>query len=562
VKKFPAFAVLFFLACAIHAQESAGVPAEISGEVSGIGDSGDSSGDVTGDSQTIYVIRNINFDVDGRSRPFALIYNGGFIEGERIQGEEGLEQYTARKQQLLINQRVLEEVSIEYTLGAPEADGAVPVSLFVHVRDTWNAVALPYPKYDSNDGLSLTIKARDYNFLGTMSALRVDLGYRSREETNSAGETVFERRFNFEIDSDTPFRALGLNWNFNFDHILYYTIGDPLYYQNVTGISVRIPFKTTSFNIGFNEYMVFNEEIGGEAQDLYDISDDNLDWPYGSSQLSVSWGIPTNIKIGEFGSLNYTPNVSGRINYRIGGFKDEAKRPVTSFGHSLGFGKVDWIGNYRRGLEASVSNNYSYYFARSDAPFAISLEAGGTVHWPFTKLIGVSARLRYRQRWQASDRVRATTLMQTDTIPYYGAGDLLRGVVNDQLRASYMLSLNLDLPFRVLRFFPSEWFNYSKLHLFDFEMHVSPFIDLALAESPYYDYNVNTLDGLKFSFNDMIMTSGFEVIVFPAFFRSFYIRGSVGYNISYLIDRDKTPDLKWGIFPQWNEIYIGIGHHY
>jgi hypothetical protein len=561
VKKFPVFAVLCFLVCvAAQAQKNAEVPAEFSG----IDDSGDSpvENSQPGDSQTVYVIRNIDFDVDGRSLSFALIYNGEFKEGERIQGGEELEQYIARKQQLLINERVLEEVRIEYSLGEPEADGAVPVNLLVHVRDTWNVIALPYPKYDSNDGLSLTIKARDYNFLGTMSALRVDLGYRSWEDEDSGNNQVFKRRFNFEIDSDTPFRAFGLNWNFNFDHILYYTIGDPLYYQNVTGISVELPFRTTTFTVGFNEYLIFNEEISSESKDQYGISNDYLEGPYGSSELSVSWRIPTGIKIGEFGDLNYTPGVSGRINYRIGGFRDEAKRPVTSFSHSLGFGKVDWIGNYRRGIEASISNGYSYYFARSDAPFAISLDTGGTVHWPFSKLFGISARLHYRQRWQPSDKLRTTTQMQTDTIPYYGAGDLLRGVINNDLRAKYMLSLNLDLPFRILRFFPSEWFNYSKLHLFDFEMHFSPFIDLALAESHYYDYKVNSLDGLKFSFKDMIMTSGFEVIVFPAFFRSFYIRGSIGYNISYLIDRDKTPDLKWGFFPQWNEIYIGIGHHY
>jgi hypothetical protein len=397
-----------------------------------------------------------------------------------------------------------------------------------------------------------------------MSALRVDLGYRSWEDEGSAGESVIKKRFNFEIDSDTPFRALGLKWNFNFDHILYYTIREPLYYQNVTGVSVELPFRTTTFTIGFNEYLVFNEEISSESEELYGISDSYLDGPYGSSELFVSWKIPTGIKIGEFGDLNYTPGVSGRINYRAGGFRDEAKRPITSFNHSLGFGKVDWIGNYRRGFEASVNNRYDYYFARSDAPFAISLEAGGTAHWPFTKLIGISARLNYRQRWQHSGQIRTTTQMRTDTIPYYGAGDLLRGVINDDLRAKYMLSLNLDLPFRVLRFFPSEWFNYPKLHLFDFEMHVSPFIDLALAESPYYDYftSGSEYDGLKFSFKDMIMTSGFEVIVFPAFFRSFYVRGSVGYNISDLIDKGKTPDLKLGIFPQWNEIYIGIGHHY
>jgi hypothetical protein len=545
VKKSSVFITALFLICvAAQAQENTENTAEVSG---------------TDNSQTVYIIRNIDFDVDGRSRPFALIYNGEFEEGERIQGKEALEQYIARKQQLLINQRVLEEASIEYTLRAPEEDGAVPVDLLIHIKDTWNIIALPYPKYDTNDGLSLTIKARDYNFLGTMSSLRIDFGYRRYEkdiDTNGDGindDVEQKRRFNFEIDSDIPFRAFGLDWNFNFDHILYYTIGDPLYYQNVTGLSVELPFHTTTFTVGFNQYLIFNEENSDESKENYGLGD-FLEGPYGGSEMYVSWKIPTGLKVGRFGDLNYTPRISGRINYRAGGL-DEPRKPVTSFSHSLGFGNVDWIGNYRKGVEASIGNGYSYYFARSDAPFVISLDAGGTVFWPFTKLIGVSARLKYRQWWQHSDK-------NNDTIPYYSGGDLLRGVVNSQLRAKYMLSLNLDLPFRILRFFPSEWFNYAPLHLFDFEMHFSPFLDLALAESPYYDYKSDKLDGLKFSFKDMIMTSGFEVIVFPAFFRSFYVRGSVGYNISYLIDRDKTPDLKWGFFPQWNEIYIGIGHHY
>jgi hypothetical protein len=536
VKKFSPLVVVFFLVRAMaQAQENAEPPAEASG---------------TDDSQIVYVIRKIDFDVKGRSRPFALISNGEFKEGERIQGKDRLEQYIALKQQLLINQRVLEEVSIEYTLGTPEADGAVPVDLLVHVEDTTNFIVLPYPKYDSNDGGSLTLKARDYNFLGTMNALRIDLGVRvDTEEKKSV--------FNFEIDSDTPFKAAGLNWNLNFDHFFKLTLFDgarqPLYYQNITGLSMELPRGSTTFTLGFNQYLVFNEENSDEAKNVYGLGE-RFDGPYGGSEIYGSWKIPLGIQVGEFGDLNYTPGVSGRVNYIIEN-RDEPRKPVASFSHSLGFGRVNWIGNYRKGIEASVSNGYNYYFSRSDAPFAVNLSAGATIHWPFTRLIGLSARIQYRQWWQESDRLK-------DTVPYYSAGDVLRGVVNDHLQANYMLSFNLDLPFRILRFWPSEWFNYAPLHLFDFEMHVSPFMDLALVKSPDYNFSTRADKKTGFSIDDMIMTGGFEIIVFPGYFRSFYLRGSVGYNITNLINEKRTPDLKWGIFPQWNEIYIGIGHHY
>ncbi|MCL2478725.1 MAG: hypothetical protein FWF22_04440, partial [Treponema sp.] len=217
-------------------------------------------------SDTVYVIREVDFDVNGRSQPYYLFLNGEFKDGERIQGKDNFDSYLERKVQLLNNQRVLDDskTSIEYFTGDPESDGALPVRLLVHVTDTWNLVILPYPKYDSNDGFSLTLKARDYNFLGTMSPLRIDLGYKR----DNAGNNIF----NFLFDSDTPFTALGLDWDLNFDHSLNYTLGGRLYYQNVTGLSVKLPWQSTAFTVGFNHYLTFNEQVTDENKEYYSYS--------------------------------------------------------------------------------------------------------------------------------------------------------------------------------------------------------------------------------------------------------------------------------------------------
>ena len=492
------------------------------------------------DAGTVYVIREIEFSVDGITRPFALMTHGEFTKGQRFTGRENLEAYLALKQQLLINQRVLEEVHIEYFLGESEEDGALPVKLLVSVRDSRNIVVLPVPRYTTSDGFSLSLKARDYNFLGTMSTLRVDLGYNQRDG---------DRSFNFSIESDTPFQAAGLNWNLTFNHFFDYTFGQPLFYQNVTGLSVQLPWRTTTLTVGFNQYLTFNETPGAESVYIYGITGPRS--PYGTTEIFASHRIPLGLTVGAFGEVAYTPRLAGRINYPPESI-DYTRNPRVSFSHSIGFGRVNWIDNYRQGLSASVGNSFYWYFDRSDAPFRASLEGSVTFHWPLAAFLGVSSRLMYRQWWQWSDRTDGW-------LPHFNAGDVLRGVLDSDIWgtqssdiwADRMLSLNLDLPIRVLRFQPSRWLDNSRMRLFDFEMHFSPFVDIALLQGPFNNLKSEPSDGSRFNFQDMITTGGFEIIVFSGFFRALQLRASVGYNLGNFR----------GLFG-WDEIFIGTSFHY
>jgi hypothetical protein len=217
---------------------------------------------------------------------------------------------------------------------------------------------------------------------------------------------------------------------------------------------------------------------------------------------------------------------------------------------------VNWIGNYRKGLQASIDNSYSWYFDRVDAPLKITLEGDASFYWFFSKYFGFSSRLNYRHWWHWSDN-------KGDYIPNYSAANLIRGVLNDDIRAYEALSLNLDFPVRVLRFWPSEWLSNPKLRFFNFEMHFSPFTDLALFSAPYNrSKNRDNPEAgeTRFRFEDMVNTAGLEIVVFPAFFRSLNIRGSIGYNINKI--RKEGLSLMGGFLPAWDEIFIGIDHHY
>jgi len=309
----------------------------------------------------VYVINSFAYNIDGITRPFAINYKAEFTEGEEITGLSNLQRFLQEKTQILVNERVFESVRIDHTIGEANPDGKYPVDLVIHVKDTWNIIAIPYPRYSSNDGFSLTLKARDYNFLGTMSPLRIDIGYQIDED----GQTSFS----LMLDSDIPFRAFGLNWNLDFDHDLEYRphLDEPWYYKNTTGISVELPFRRTTFTVGFAESFIVYEENPRRYRDEHGRLQEGI---YMSSRPYISWKIPTGLHYYDLGEITYTPQLSATFNHEFSQWPlaDFRKGPFINFSHSFDFGRIDWIGNFRRGVSASIENSFSYnfYYLRDD----------------------------------------------------------------------------------------------------------------------------------------------------------------------------------------------------
>jgi hypothetical protein len=486
--------------------------------------------------EQIFVISGINYHITGWTKPFAIARNVELNEGAEFQGLEELETYVERKIQVLHNQRVFEENScrIEYSLGNPGDDGKIPVVLDVYVEDSWNLIVLPEPKYDSNTGFSLALKARDYNFLGTMSPLRLDLGY---ELDNDEKHT-----YGFLLDLDFPIKALGFVWTFNFDNALDYTIGDPLYYKNTTGVSVDLPWKTTTFTFGFNQYLYVNEENSDDEKDATGIEFFEDTW-YMASELYGQWKIPTGLEVPNFGSIDYIPKISETIRYRPGGDVGDWRYPVLSLSHSIGFGRIDWIGNYRQGFDLRISNSND--LNQKNLTWSNNFAVTAIAHYRFGYLFGVSSRFRF-QMWHGDS--------------YTEAGDVIRGVRNDDLTANKMISLNLEFPFRLIRFVPSEWLGCKNWRILDFEQHWSPFIDLAIADDPgkaYHEYG----DNARFETSGIIATAGLEVTTFLLRWRSIYLRISAGWDLRG--DIREWPETHNQLYlPGGGEYYIGLGHFF
>ncbi|MCL2440286.1 MAG: hypothetical protein FWD14_00955 [Treponema sp.] len=475
-------------------------------------------------SENIYVISSFVFNISGLTRPYALINKADFISGEEIKGFENLEKYISNKTQLLYNERVLDSVSIDYTIGETREDGKYPVDLVIHVKDTWNIVAIPRPQYSSNSGFDITIKARDYNFLGTMSALRLDIGYRHDEHGRNS--------FNFMLDSDIPIRLFGINWNINFDHDVFYRpdMGKEWYYRNITGLSVELPFKTTTFTIGFDEHFIVNEELSDADKIQY--GKDFQEGLYMSSRPFIRWKIPTSLEVGPFGELTYTPRLYATFNHEFPTWPlvENKKGPFLGFSHTLEFGRIDWLGNFKRGLAVGAYNSFSYNFyslRKNEEPLSSDIGIYARGHLTFFDIFGFSARLSYRHWFNGSND---------------SAADVMRGILNKEVSADYMISLNLDLPVRALRIRPSQWFNNRKVRILDFDLHLSPIIDMAFYQDPQKP--------ASFGKENLLLSAGMEMIIFPDFFRSLFLRISIAWNFSDISKR--TP----------MELFIGTELHY
>jgi hypothetical protein len=480
---------------------------------------------ISEEDDTIYVINSFDFNIKGFTRPYALIRKGELYTGTELQGIAALEEYIKDKTQILYNERVLESVSIDYTIAEEREDGKFPVDLTINTKDTWNIVAIPRPRYSTNYGFDLTLKARDYNFLGTMSPLRIDLGYIYDEE----GKTSVL----FMLDSNIPFRLFDLDWGLKFVHdVLYrHDTEQPYYYKNTTGLYVDIPVGLTTITVGFDETFNVNEENSDIDKPIYGNFQEGL---FMTSSPYVSWKIPTGLEVGPYGELTFTPRLSAFFFHEFPKWPlDDLRRgPSMTLNYDLGFDRVDWIVNFKKGLDVKINNSFSYNFfnkKNNTQPWSINYSISGKGHFIITDFFGISTRLLYRQ-WIFHDN------------GYTEAGDALRGILNKNVSADNMLSLNLDLPVRVLRFTPSVWLDKPKLRLINFDLHLSPIFDFALYTDPRKD--------VDFSFKNSLVTGGMEVIVFPEFFRSLFLVVSFGWNL-----RDFSLKENY-------EIFIGTEFHY
>jgi hypothetical protein len=464
-----------------------------------------------------YVIQSVDFQIKGVTREFVLRGKVDIPIGKSFPDRASLEAYIADKRQVLLNERVLASVDAGYD-AVPNEAGGFDVALHFSTVDSWNIIALPKFQYDSNNGLLLSVRGRDYNFLGSMRTLSLNLNYTFDENSRQG--------FGASAGFTMPFIALGHEWAISFsDDFAIYPDGTPT--TSTTSVGLSVTFKELGFPITLSasQGLSFNPEGLSADPDPYFLSE----------YASISCDVPTGLSLGENLEVRYAPSASFAYNWAFDGPLGYGGRqgPSLSLSQNLYFGRADWMGNQREGLVASISNSNS--FSIPTTTWSCYLDASARAYTNWKEKIGIASRLQAFARLTGSERT--------------SQGGSLRGILDSRIHGVDGVFLNVDLPIKLFDF-PTHVI--IKKNWLDFEMQASPFLDFGLAKR----------DGVAISADDFWYAGGLEVMVFPVVMRSFIVRASIGFDLDAVLKNKSltAASPKDGASPY--EIFFGIGLHY
>ena len=444
--------------------------------------------------------------------------------------KEDLEKYIDNYEQQLLNTRAFETVELNYNVQPDEANNLYKIDLVFNLVDSNHLLALPYPKYDSNTGFNLKIKAKDTNFLGTLNPLATDLYLNWKEDVNQ-----WETGFNFNYSY--PFKAgiFDASWDNNLNFA--YIFGDeaPTF---KTRIGVGFILPRDLFSLGFGAYQTI-----GFAEPSEDAKENYF---YFQEHLGLSAPIKL-YKAPNFSTVTYTPYADFMFSWDLKNLKEnKPMAPIRdgiglNFGHSISNSNINWENCFRKGYSISLNNDFTYKFNTKLPVPSVSLE--GEFFYNF-KIMDKS----FLDRIGINSRLYAYSVID---IPNRGQngnfqiGSRMRGILNDKLQSvPYGFVLNLDIPINIIT-------TNFKYDIFNFTMQLSPFVDIALTNDPSPDIK-------NFNLKNKNLSAGAEILVYPKKFSSYTIRASIGFDIKRAF---KESNKLKGLLHN-KEIYIGLDLHY
>ena len=145
-------------------------------------------------NDTAYKIESVEYSIKGFTKAGPLSAKVPIDKNRLFFSREEFDAYIAELNTEFHNMRTIESHEITFDFLEPQ-NNITPVKLKIHVKDTWNIIALPYPSFDSNRGLQFKLKLKDFNFLGSLEPLTMDLIY----NRNNAGKSSFELGSKFTL---------------------------------------------------------------------------------------------------------------------------------------------------------------------------------------------------------------------------------------------------------------------------------------------------------------------------------------------------------------------------
>lgn len=436
-----------------------------------------------------WVINRISIEIEGTTRESALRDFIQLNEEDRFDSLFELETKMHKVQEELLNNRIFEE-NAEVTWDVVQTQGDVyRVNVWIKLDDSWNIIVLPYGKFDSNTGLELSIKIRDYNFLGYMNRLSMDIEYSAEDESVGVNLKLPVNQLEFEFDYSLDNENGDLENNFFWG----------------SAYTWKIPVMDHEFNLKASEGFYYKPS-----------DEDEVFYMDSTLEFYTLWDLPWTVyddyqpvyKSGVSAEIAYLPSFREVISEDRDGLE-------LGYDHSLSLGGTNWNGNnYKEGAVFVLSNSYSYLI---DSDMFIYDRWSGDV----------SARVEVYRDWYPW----ATSLRFTadhDIFRSQSMGQYFRGILTDDIESRGGFIMNSALYLTVWNWDPV-W-----------EWHGGPTLDIG------YLYGVP--DGEE----NLIYAVGLEGLAFPYVMRSLYARFSIGIDGNGFMDstRDGFSRIRsnWELF--------------
>ncbi len=522
-------------------------------------------------AQDKYQLKTVNFDSRDNTKTYVLKNKIENIKYDTVfESKSDFEKYLAEIYQELENTRLLKDIEYEYEITETSDDGINIVSATYTFHDSKSMIVFPKPKFDTNSGIEVKFKLKDNNFLGLMNDLNIDVNMNFGNEDYPDDYSKVTAGFNFAYDYPFYVGKLKNTWSndFEFD---WEIDGESPEFNYTTGLSIGIPLTDDyELDLSLNQSIVKDHEYDKYDDGLYYIENAELSLP-----LKIAY-------IGNTTPVKYKPFVDFTYNWDKDGINSKNrhlnKTPLVSPGQGFSINKVDWIGpnNFRQGYSVSATQKIGWNFNGDSLQEKFMPSVDGSLEMYYSlKYIGIAVRVKgyaaLNNNKNIGEDLRGATNNQTFE---FENGE--PGIDDDNyaLETPAAITFNFDMPIHVIT---THWLDWSfalfgpyetkptfvravscvpraLMRYLDFEMQINPFVDIGLIK--------NRKTGTNFDLNQAIYTGGLEVLVYPAKWKSFVIRGSAGVDISKKILNGKSKfDSSWrdggGL-----EIYFGLGLHF
>lgn len=413
---------------------------------------------------SVYKIQNIFFEHGNNFHELSLIKKIP-IDTKSLFTKDDLEKYLEELEKDFLDTRLIDFVKIDY-----EIISNTSVNLFVKIQKSGNFIIFPYPKYDSNSGLSLKIKIKDYNAFKRMEVFSSDFTYNyTQDKTNAIeGKTDFIFPFNIGYTNNKIYSDIDL----------FYNIDKSIFQSNSKlGIEFAFPISRFSLNVFFEEiYLVEND-----------------------SKLNQALGLFFPIHFGKNIDFILKPGFMFLYSFLLESPYTSTFFLIPSF--DIETKKISYLGNFRKGYELNVETNIDY--SLSTQSFNPNVLFQGSFFYP--ELIKKNEKL-----FLPSSRI----LYYFNGEKTFPMGFFNRGILDHELEAKHALVLNNDFTFKLF----NTKFNKKHSSKFNFELQTGIFFDTSFVFDPEFIFD---------------QSMGVQVIVQPEAMKSVQGRISVAGNFDW-----------------------------